>query len=46
MTELTGSELLNGGAFGPEGSLVATVVILAGIALTLRWFKVRRELEK
>ncbi|MCD7909197.1 MAG: CPBP family intramembrane metalloprotease [Clostridium sp.] len=46
VTELTGSELLNGGAFGPEGSLVATVVILAGIALTLRWFKVRRELEK
>ena len=35
VTELTGSPLLNGGAFGPEGSIVSTVVLLAAIAATL-----------
>ena len=39
VTELTGSSLLNGGAFGPEGSIVATVVLLAAIAATLWWFR-------
>lgn len=42
-TRLVGSDLLTGGAFGPEGSIVATAVLLAGIVLTLRWFKGRQE---
>ena len=46
VTELTGSPLLNGGAFGPEGSIVATVVLLAAIAATLWWFSEKRELGK
>ncbi len=31
------NHLLNGGGFGPEGGLAATVVLLAGIAVLLFW---------
>jgi uncharacterized protein len=40
-TELSGPELLSGGGFGAEGSLVAVVVcVLAGVALV--WLTIRR----
>jgi multisubunit Na+/H+ antiporter MnhB subunit len=31
----TGSEIIGGGSFGPEGGLAATVVFVIGIALVL-----------
>jgi len=33
----TGDEIISGGGFGPEGSLVTTLVLLAGII----WFGIR-----
>jgi hypothetical protein len=34
---------IDGGAFGPEGGIVATVVFVAGTVLVWRWFAVRAE---
>ncbi len=33
----TGKDWLTGGAFGPEGGLAVTIVLLAGIAATIFW---------
>lgn len=35
----TGADWLTGGAFGPEGGLAVTIVLLAGIAIILFWNK-------
>ena len=42
-TTLRGSDLLTGGAFGPEGSIVTLVVSLVAISVTV-WLIVRRNL--
>jgi membrane protease YdiL (CAAX protease family) len=36
-------EWLSGGGFGPEGGLVATVALMAGVAWVLRWREFREE---
>lgn len=33
----TGKDWLTGGAFGPEGGLAVTIVLVAGIAATIFW---------
>ena len=37
---------LTGGLFGPEGGLVATVVLVAGVAWVIRWRDFREEAER
>ena len=35
-TMMEGKSVINGGAFGPEGGLAVTVILLAGVCLLLR----------
>lgn len=41
-----GPEIWTGGAFGPEGGLLCTLVILLGIILTFVWLRLRNQLIK
>jgi membrane protease YdiL (CAAX protease family) len=40
-TRLTGPELFTGGAFGPEGGLIATFIMIAGCGIIVYWIKYR-----
>ena len=40
--ELSGSQLLTGGAFGAEGSILTTVVVAVGIAVLYRGDRIGR----
>lgn len=40
--EQLGSDLITGGAFGPEGGALGTLTLLLGIALSLIWLNYRR----